>query len=452
MSRWISTYLNKQVHIAPLVNFRIIFGLMMLYSAVRFVLKGWVYDQYILPRYYFTFYGFDWIHPLGGNGMYWVFGLLILSSLFIVFGMFYRLSIITYFLSFTYVELIDKTYYLNHYYFISLASFILIFLPANKSFSLDVKLGLTKTVEKIPAWTIDLIKFQLGLVYFFAGVAKLNPDWLFHAQPLINWLKHQTELPLIGGLMKYDLTAYLFSWGGALFDLSIPFILWTKKFRIWGYLAVVFFHTITGIMFPIGVFPLVMMASTLIFFSENFHLKILNQLKNWFHVTEKPSQFQNKIKGLPYFFMVFAFFQLILPFRYTLYPGKLFWNEEGFRFSWRVMLIEKAGFTEFSVHNPNGNEKIFINNSDYLTPRQEKMMATQADMILQYAHHLRDIYTDTLIQERKHQFYIDTPVVKVNSKVSLFNQGSRPFIDPNIDLAKQKRGWKHKEWILPYEK
>ena len=33
--------------------------------------------------------------------------------------------------------------------------------------------------------------------------------------------------------------------------------------------------------------------------------------------------------------------QVIFPLRYIFYPGELFWHEQGYRFSWRVMLMEK---------------------------------------------------------------------------------------------------------------
>ena len=198
---------------------------MMFASTLRFILKGWVKEFYIDPNYYFTYYGFDWVTPFKENGMYILFGLLLCCTLFITFGLFYRISISIYFLLFTYVELIDKTYYLNHYYFISLLSFILIFLPLHRNFSLDAFIGICKKTSHVKSWTINVIKLQIGIVYFFAGIAKLNYEWLFEAQPLINWLKHLSDFPLIGQLFMEDYTAYLFSWAGALFDLSIFFIL-----------------------------------------------------------------------------------------------------------------------------------------------------------------------------------------------------------------------------------
>jgi len=123
----------------------------------------------------------------------------------------------------------DKTTYLNHYYFISILSFLLIFLPANATFSVDAFLR-KKQFLKVPKWTIDSIKFLLAIVYLFAGLAKLNSDWLFRAMPLKIWLPSKYDLPFIGeNIMQQEWFFYAMSWGGLLYDLSIPFLLLYKK-------------------------------------------------------------------------------------------------------------------------------------------------------------------------------------------------------------------------------
>ena len=460
-NKWFSCLITKRVSIAPLVIFRIIFGLMMAASTIRFGLKGWISELYINPKFYFTFYGFDWVSPINSHFVIALFILLLLFSILICVGLFYRFSTISFFLIFTYIELIDKTNYLNHYYFISLISFLLIFLPANRLFSLDVFFKFCKLKTHIPAWTLNILKFQIGVVYFFAGIAKLNYYWLIEAQPLINWLKHQTDLPLIGELMKYNETAYIFSWASALFDIAIVFILLNKKTRFFGYLLVVFFHTITSIMFPIGVFPLVMIASTLIFFSSKYHQKVISFLSfssvNKFDNLNPINYNYSANKTLTTIFSFYIFIQLLIPFRHLLYPGNLFWTEQGYRFSWRVMLIEKSGSAKFFIYD-NKDRPLEIENCNalesnyYLTPQQEKMMATQPDMILQYAKHLNKIYNDTILTENNGtKIHLQNPKVTVEAYVSLFNKGSRLFIDPKVNLAQINRGLKNKEWILPYE-
>lgn len=449
--RLLNKFFTTEKDIAPLIVFRILFGLLLFYSTARFIFKGWVYDLYVKPTFFFTYYGFDWIKPLSETGMNTVFIILLFASLLIVFGGLYKLATITYFVLFTYVELLDKTNYLNHYYFISLVSFLLIFLPANRYFSLDVYFKLVKEKLVVPSWTINSIKLQLGMVYFFAGIAKINYHWLFEAQPLINWLKHQTDLPLVGPFMKYDATAYLFSWAGMLFDLCIPFILINNRLRIYGYVIVVFFHIITASMFPIGVFPFVMIISTTIFFSPQFHQRIIGFINP---KGPSPVILKNTIskKSLTQtFFIIFIGLQALIPFRYLMYDGKLFWTEQGYRFSWRVMLIEKVGYAEFEVKDTKTGRSLIVDNSDYLTPQQEKMMSTQPDMILQYAHYIRDQYINYNYDLNGKIEKLENPEVYGSIKVSLFNKGSRTFIDQSVNLAQEKRGFAPKKWILPYE-
>ena len=255
--------------ILPLVGFRILFGLLMLVSTLRFMLKGWVAELYLEPVFHFTYYGFGWVRPLPGQWLYAVLIIIAFCCVFVMLGFFYRASITLFFLLFTYVELLDKAYYLNHYYFISVLSFLLIFLPLNRYFSLDVLRQPAIKRDNVPKWTIWVIRLQVALVYLFAGIAKLKPDWLFHALPLKIWLAGHTSFPLIGFLFDYEWFAYLMSWSGAIFDLTIPFWLLWHRTRPIAYLTVIVFHLLTGALFPIGMFPWIMIASTTIFFSPN---------------------------------------------------------------------------------------------------------------------------------------------------------------------------------------
>ncbi|MDQ3395205.1 MAG: HTTM domain-containing protein [Bacteroidota bacterium] len=445
-------YLTEPVHIAPLVVLRMVFGLVMFASIIRFMLKGWIYDLYIAPKYFFTFYGFEWVRPLGELGMYFLFGLLALTSFFILVGAFYRWSTIIFFLGFTYVELIDKTNYLNHYYFISIISFLLIMVPAHRYFSYDVIRAPGLKVSHVERWTILIFKIQLAIVYFYAGLAKLNYDWLFNAMPLKIWLPAKTHLPISGQFLDKIWVAYFFSWFGAIYDLSIVFFLSIRKTRAIAYFFVVIFHLTTAWMFPIGMFPYIMILITLIYFSTDFHKNVLHLLSKTFtgfhqdNINEKkkllPTFAPAKSKIFVWVLALHFIFQVLFPFRYLLYPGALFWTEEGFRFSWRVMLIEKAGTTFFYVEDPESGRKGEVMVGEYLTKNQEKMMATQPDMILQFAHFLKEEYQEKGITD---------PKITVESYVSLNGSGSRLFIDGTVNLAKEKESFMAKKWVLPFK-
>lgn len=442
-------YLNQNAKSETLAFYRLAFGLMMFFSIIRFLSYGWVERFYIKPVFHFTYYGFGWVKPFG-NFTYILFVIAAISALFVAIGYKYRISIVLFFLSFTYIELLDKTTYLNHYYFISVVSFILIFLPANVSYSVDAFRNKNIRYEYIPKWTIDILKLMLSIVYFYAGLAKLNSDWLFEAMPLKIWLPNQSNIPIIGNLLHQDWLHYAFSWTGAIYDLTIPFLLLSKRFRNFGFLLVVIFHILTKILFPIGVFPYVMIISTLIFFESDFHKKVLQWIykklrfnseiysnDNILSFNLKQPLYQFKIV----FLSSFMIFQLAFPFRYLFYPDELFWTEEGFRFSWRVMLMEKAGYAQFYVTNADKNHKIVVNNKLFLTPFQEKQMSFQPDFIIEYAHFLHDYYQKQGIKE---------PIITVDSYVALNGRLSQRYIDPEVNLAKEEDTFKHKTWILPF--
>jgi hypothetical protein len=440
--------LTEQIHIAPLSLFRVLFGGMMFASILRFAMKGWINELYVKPSFFFKYYGFEWVEVPGETGLYVLFSIIALSALFVMAGLFYRFSAIVFFLTFTYAELLDKTNYLNHYYFVSIVAFLMIFLPAGNYFSLDAYFRPARKVTHIPRWCIAVLQFQLGLVYILAGLAKLNPDWLLHAQPLRIWLHPHSDMPLIGSLMDKAWLAYAFSWFGAFYDLTVPFFLLNKRTRNIAYFFVIVFHVMTAILFPIGMFPYIMIICTLIFFPPVFHLNIIEKIKKIFSGSGNSEQsvcfnYRPFLKrSLLILFTVHFLLQILIPFRFMLYPGELFWTEQGYRFSWRVMLMEKTGKAYFYVTDPETGRSGEVMMNNYLTPNQEKMMATQPDMLLQYVQFLEQKYREAGIKD---------PKITAECYVTLNGRGSRLLIDKNVDLSMLKDDFKNKWWILPFD-
>lgn len=433
---------NRSVSIAPLVTFRITFGLLMLGSLIRFWWRGWITALYVTPPFHFTYWGFEWVQPLGDTGMYLLVFVLISCALLVTLGLFYRPAIVIFFLGFTYVELIDVTTYLNHYYFISLVAFLLVWLPANRYYSLDAYFGFIKPRLRVPRWTIGILRFQMALVYVFAGLAKLNADWLLRAQPMKTWLPAKSHLPIVGSFMYDDWVAYLFSWFGAGYDLFIVFFLLNRRTRPTAYGFVLLFHAATALFFPaIGMFPYVMIASSLIFFSGEFHQKLLSFLpvrKMALPVASYQFRYKTVAAGLV---AVYVCVQLLVPMRFLLYPGKLFWTEQGYRFSWRVMLMEKAGAAYFTVKDQTGKKSWTVDNGQYLTPLQEKMMSSQPDLILKYAHYVADQFKAKGVAG---------PKVYAEVYVTLNGEPSRLFVDSTVNLAAKKLSWRPYDWVLPF--
>lgn len=448
-TRSINAYFSKTTHAAPLAVFRILFGILMAGSMIRFAAKGWIREMYIDPVFFFSYSGFEWVKPMG-EWTYLIFLVCGLSALFVSLGYKYRIAIISFFLSFTYIELMDKTTYLNHYYFISILSFLMIFLPAHVTFSVDAWRDKKLRSAKVPAWTIHSIKMLLCMVYFYAGLAKLNSDWLLHAMPLKIWLSANHTIPILGDLFQQEWSYYLMSWAGAVYDLSIPFLLLMKRTRVLAFGLVVIFHGLTSLLFPIGMFPYIMIVSALIFFDSSVHQKILNRISHILNIQKE--RFEN---GKIYEFSssltrniaigtvgLFFIIQILVPFRYLLYPDELFWTEEGYRFSWRVMLMEKAGRANFKVVDPVSIQSFIVDNMEFLTDFQEKEMATQPDFILEYAHFLEKHYQEKGITD---------PEIYVESYITLNGRRSQRYVNPDIDLTRTDSIQNQRDILLPFE-
>ncbi len=256
-------------------------------------------------------------------------------------------------------------------------------------------------------------------------------------------------MPVQGELFALEWAPYLFSWCGMLFDVTIVFFLLHPATRKLAFAAVVIFHSLTGLLFQIGAFPLVMIAVVTIFFSPAWHRKLLLflcQRVDRYHLVSLRDARDISL-SLPKFkeqfllgvFTLFFAVQLLFPWRYVLYDSNLFWSEEGYRFSWRVMLMEIAGTATFFVKDGQTGREGVVINSEFLNEHQEKQMAMQPDLILQFAHFLGEHYRKQGVRD---------PEVRAEIYVSLNGQASRLYIDKDLNLLPIKDGWGKRWWVL----
>ncbi len=433
--------LFEPVDIASLAIFRILFGLLMGISMVRFLAKGWVETLYLQPTFFFSYPGFAWVQPWPGWGMYAHVILLALLALLIAFGWYYRLSTALFFALFTYLELIDQTNYLNHYYLISLISFLMIFCPLSRAFSIDARRQ-PPTCSTVPAGMLWLLRSQIALVYLFAGLSKINGDWLWHAQPLNIWLTAHADFPILGGLFGQVWVHFAMSWLTVIFELTIVgFLIW-RRTRLAAYVMLVVFHLMTLTLFYIGMFPGIMIVMTTLFFPPDWPRRWVRQR---FAMTPIPAVAQtaqwswSQRISLPLALMYLAI-QCAVPLRPYMYPGNALWTEDGMRFAWRVMLVEKTGHVDFEVREPLSGRAWWISPNDYLTPRQAKMMATRPDMMQQLARTIADDFRQKGMREVG---------VHAAAYASLNGRPSQRFIDFEVDLAQTRQDFWGTPWVLP---
>lgn len=417
-------HFGAPVDAASLAAFRIVFGVMMLVGVIRFAAKGWIADQHVTPQIFFTFDGFGWLRPWPGWGMYAHFAGLGVLAACVALGLFYRWAIVLFFVGFTYVELLDRTNYLNHYYLISLLALLMSFMPLDATWSLDAWRDVKRRTPTVPRWCLVALRAQVGLVYFFAGVAKLRADWLFDAQPLTIWLAARSDLPLVGALFTVQGVPHVASWLAAAFDLTLPFWLSWRRARPYAYAAAVAFHLATGMLFELGLFPWIMSAAALVFFPPSWPRRLVGGTRAAPGGTSRGLSRWGAL-ALGAYFVV----QVLVPLRKHLYPGDVAWTEQGFDFAWHVMLQEKAGVAWFHVRDRATGEEWQEHPDRYLTPRQLKMMSTSPAMIEELARH---IASDCA--RRGH------PDVAVRAEVyvTLNGRPSAMLLDPEIDLGREE--------------
>jgi len=421
--------LNAPIDSASLAAFRVMLGILLAAAMVRFLALGWIDELYLRPQFHFTWDAFAWVRPLPSGLMYALYGWLAALALGIAAGFRSRLCASLFLAGFTYIQLIDKTTYLNHDYLVSLLVGLVALLPVHDAWSVEARTRPVRRAPRAPAWALWLLRFQIAVVFVFAGLATINSDWLVEAQPLRIWLAARSDLPILGPLLATPASAYLFSWGGALYDLSIAGLLLWSRTRRFAYGTVLIFHGLTWVLCPIGMFPWIMMVATTLFFPPDWP-------RRWIPVAPlSPSGWATPRLGAAGVLTVaaYAVVQVAVPLRGYCPGCRPEWTNDGFNFAWRVMIVEKAGAVDFRARDPRSGAEWPVRALDYVTERQARMMAQDPDMIRALA---RRIAEDWRSRGR------GAVEVRADAFVSLNGRPMQRIVDPTVDLAAPDvEGW-----------
>lgn len=430
-------FLFRQVDNTGFSLWRIAFGLLIAIEAFGAISTGWVRRTFVEPDFTFNFIGFEFLQPLPGDGMYYYFALMGVFGLMVMFGYKYRIGMLGYAIMWSAVYLMQKTSYNNHYYLLMIICWLMVFLPAHRSLSLDALWKPKLRSISCPRWVYLVVILLIWIVYTYASVAKIYPDWLNGTAPRL-FMNGKKDYWLIGEILQKRWVHLSIAYFGIVFDLIIiPLFLW-RRTRVFALVISVFFHLFNSVVFQIGIFPYMSLAFAFFFFSSE-------TLKERFFL-KRPVYQGNEVivpSYKPLFVGVFSVFFMVmflLPLRHWIIKDDVLWTEEGHRLSWRMMLRSKRGQISFwTVDKETGNRRIFVH-SDLLSKKQRNSVRTKPDMIWQLA-------------QRIHQIKLkegEDVAVKVTSRVKVNGGEYFEFIDPDVDLAAVK--WdhlRHHDWIRP---
>lgn len=447
-AKGIRSRLLQPVDIASLVAFRIFLGGSILFETIRYWIEGNLQSYYIDAPFHFKFYGFTWVEKVPEPLMNLVFLLTTLSALGVFLGYRHRISSILLFVTFTYLFLLDAATYRNHFYLLSLLSMLMIFLPAGRYFSMDASRKPEARSTFCPAWCVWLLRFQIGLVYFFSGVAKFDPGWIA-GESLQMIFVSENHSPEVLAFLLREPVLYFFVWSGLLFDLTIPFFLLWKPTRMVAFLAASGFHLTNGLfLVSVGIFPWFMLVASAIFFEPNWPRIVLRRIGFVLSpVIPMPTRTSSVAPGrwsglLTGFFILYIAIQLLLPLRQHLYPGYTSWTHEGHRWSWRMKLVAKrTDLLKFFTFDPESGKRLELDALKILYPWQQDVMSRQPDLLLQFA---RNVHANLLKKTGK------SYPIHAEIQISLNGSPAQLFIDPEIDLAQVEWSLAANDWIMPY--
>lgn len=438
--------LARPVDGASAAFWRIAFGLVMAIDLLFYLFDGRLERLYLEPAISFKYPFFAWVKVASPGMMYAAVWLGLAAALALAVGFFYRVASTILFFLLVYLFLLEVTAHNNHNYLFCLLAYLCIFMPLNRVAAVDAR---RSDDRHLSAWVVWLLRFQIGVPYFFGGIAKLNYDWLVRAQPMAQWLRTDN----LGGTLKLQVFqeswfAYAISWSGAAFDLLIvPALLWRRS-RPWAFVLLLVFNLANSQIFDIGVFPWAMILLSTIFFEPDWprRLGLIPAGPPPGHAGAKPKKAaapRPLAAATRWALGAWVLWQLAMPLRHFLYPGVVDWTEEGHRYSWRMKIRDKQGEIHFVLVQKDSNQVIKLDNAEaLLTQRQQRYLSQDPELIRQFAHFVADG-----LRAKGYQNF----EIRAITRFSLNERPAQALVDPEVDLTAQSESVWPKRWIVPLQ-
>lgn len=462
--------LNRPTDPASLGIFRCLFGLLMVIDITQERGLSNLDYKYLDGAPVCRFPLFNFLQPLPLDWMYLVYVVMFLGASGIMLGCFYRLSCLMFLSTYWYIFFLDKTAWNNHSYLYGLIGFQLTLMDGNRYWSID---GLRRPSIRnahVPLWNYTLLRAQIFIVYFIAGVKKLDADWVEGYS--MSYLAHHWLFDPFKLILPVELVSLLVVHGGGLIlDLTAGYLLFFDVTRPYAFFFVSYFHCMNSQLFSIGMFPYTMLATSPLFcypdWPRNFFAHFPSFLRPVLPLTSpgsqpspscvyeeiqgsgtqqrqtpaaaKSSKLRLKHKLGAIFTVLYLMEQFFMPYSHFITQGYNNWTNGLYGYSWDMMVHSRSHqHVKITYKDRKTGETGYLNPGVFTQSRRWK---DHGDMLKQYA---------TCLHQYLPRYNISDPEIYFDIWVSINERFQQRIFDPRVDIVRAEWSpFKPNKWLMP---
>ncbi|XP_067254240.1 vitamin K-dependent gamma-carboxylase isoform X1 [Chanodichthys erythropterus] len=462
--------LNRPTDPASLGIFRFLFGMLMALDITQERGLSHLDYKYLDGAPVCRFPLFNFLKPLPMDWMFFVYFVMFLGAVGIMLGCFYRLACLMFISTYWYVFFLDKTTWNNHSYLYGLIGFQLTLMDANRYWSLDGLRNPRKRNAHVPLWNYTLLRTQIFIVYFIAGVKKLDADWVEGYS--MKYLAHHWLFDPFKLILPVELVSLMVVHGGGLIlDLTAGYLLFFDATRPVAMFFVSYFHCMNSQLFSIGMFPYTMLATSPLFCYPDWPRRFFGRFPEFLwpvlplispppspssscvypnppsvsreqeeaHAAARPTTTSFKHKFRAFFTILYITEQLFLPYSHFITQGYNNWTNGLYGYSWDMMVHSRSHqHVKITYRDGVTGEVGYLNPGVFTQSRRWK---DHGDMLKQYA---------TCLSENLPRFNISDPEIYFDIWVSINDRFQQRIFDPRIDIVKADWSpFRPNSWLMP---
>ncbi|RZF35606.1 hypothetical protein LSTR_LSTR005134 [Laodelphax striatellus] len=401
---------------------------------------------------------FNFLRPLPLKWMYFLYTIMSFGAIGISFGAYYRFSCLLLTLPYWYILLLNKSVWNNHSYLYGLLCFLMTCSSASNVWSFDRLIRKKKYDDTVPLWNYSILRFQLFALYFFAGLKKMNRDWL-SGYSMMELSTHWVFSPFTLWMSIENVDHLVVHIIGFLLDLTGGFLIFFDQTRPIAFLFLSLFHLMNSRLFHIGMFPYMCLVTMPLFCRMDWPKQMLKFVNACVHNKEiKTSEVPDKMMKIGlrerFISLTLIFYmclQCFMPYSHFVTKGYNNWTNGLYGYSWDMMVHTwiRHRIVLKDVDRTSGQEPITkqqnYNNQNILSQAWVKTdrWTTHADMLLQYAHCIER----NIVDEHPNMKNIS---VHVDVWYSLNGRFQQRMFDPRVDLLRADWSpFEKVEFLLP---